>query len=353
MHPGDRLRRRRQPAAPGRRHPRRQGRCGTRREHLPLRRVQHPGSQGLPGRARHRDALRLRLRLELGLAEQPAQRRLQVGRQHHHLGIAAAGKILQRGDVLFAEQIHHRSAVAADGLGNQPDRRGRGGGQFHLRRGVALGRLQARLGLEDRRLLGAFGTGHGGLALALGGRLHLHRALHGLGRRDVLNLDALDRQPPVAGLLGHAVAQLGLDDVARGQRLVQLHLADDLAQGGLGQVGDRRLVVGDAVHRLHRIGDLHEAQRVGEDHRVVLGDHLLLLDVEDLVLGHQLVGDVVHVRDQDVEAGNQRALITAQALDDPFVALRNQAYALGDGGEDEYHNDDRNDQTGCHKQLPC
>ncbi len=55
---GDRFRRRRQPGAPGRRHPRGQGRRGARGEHLPLRRVHRAGSQGLPGQPRYRGALR-------------------------------------------------------------------------------------------------------------------------------------------------------------------------------------------------------------------------------------------------------------------------------------------------------
>lgn len=44
--------------APGRRHPRGQGRRGARGEHLPLRRVHRAGSQGLPGQPRYRGALR-------------------------------------------------------------------------------------------------------------------------------------------------------------------------------------------------------------------------------------------------------------------------------------------------------
>ncbi len=73
-----------------------------------------------------------------------------------------------------------------------------------------------------------------------------------------------------------------------------------------------------------------------------------------MFLGHQLVGDLVEVGDDDVEAGLERAVVLAQALDDPFLALRHDAHALGDGDGDKGQEGDDDDKSGTdfHVQLP-
>jgi hypothetical protein len=108
-------------------------------------------------------------------------------------------------------------------------------------------------------------------------------------------------QAPVDGFVRDAFAQARLDLVAIGQRLVKRHLADDRAQRGHDHVADRFREIGHAVDRLDRIGDLDEGDGVGQDHRVVLGDDLLLLDIEDDVLGRQFVAHLVQIGNDDVE----------------------------------------------------
>jgi hypothetical protein len=117
------------------------------------------------------------------------------------------------------------------------------------------------------------------------------------------------------------------------------------------QIADRLGEIGHAIHRLDRIGDLHEGDRVGQDHRIVAGDDLLLLHVEDDVLGHQLVGDAVEVGDEDVEPGAQRGVVLAQALDHPFLALRHQTHPLGDRDHHEHQHRDRDRESFGHDHF--
>ena len=51
------------------------------------------------------------------------------------------------------------------------------------------------------------------VALALGSGLQLHRTLHGFRRLDVLNLNGLDADAPVQGLIRNALAQARLDAI--------------------------------------------------------------------------------------------------------------------------------------------
>ena len=140
-------------------------------------------------------------------------------------------------------------AAALDGVGDHL-----GGLGFGLRRpfarfGVEEGGGPAALGLQHGGLLGAFGSGDGGLLLALGLGDHrpalafgFHLPGHGVGDvgggLQVLDLDPRDLHPPGAGGVVDHVQQAGVDLVALGQHLVQVHGADDGAQVGHHQLGD-------------------------------------------------------------------------------------------------------------------
>jgi hypothetical protein len=71
------------------------------------------------------------------------------------------------------------------------------------------------------------------------------------------------------------LAELGVDGVAGGERLVELEVADQVAEVGLGELGDGREEVGDVVDEALRIGGLVVHDGVDRDHHVVGGDHLL------------------------------------------------------------------------------
>ncbi|CAN3967196.1 peptide deformylase, partial [Dysosmobacter welbionis] len=118
--------------------------------------------------------------------------------------------------------------------------------------------LLLALGLQDGGLLGGIRLENQGLLLALRHQdlglllplrledglpalpLRLHLLLHGvldlLGRDNVFQLHPVDFDAPgVRGLVQNG-AHLGVDGVPACQGLVQFHLADDVPQGGGGQV---------------------------------------------------------------------------------------------------------------------
>jgi hypothetical protein len=173
--------------------------------------------------------------------------------------------------------------------------------------------LGVALGLEDGGLLGGVGAEDGGLLFALGHEdggalgalglqnrlpavaLGLHLLLHGrldvLRRQDVFELHAVDLDAPGVGGLVEDGAHLGVDDVAGGQRLVELEVADDVAQRGGGQRlhGDHRVL--DAVGVELRVGDLVVDDGVDLHGDVVLGDDGLRGIVEHLLLEAHALGD--------------------------------------------------------------
>ena len=95
------------------------------------------------------------------------------------------------------------------------------------------------------------------------------------GRVDGLDLDAGDADAPAAGDLVQLAAQHGVDLVAGGQRLLEAHPADHVAQGRGGGLLDAVDVVGDLVDRGLGVGDLVVDDGVDVDRQVVLGDHRL------------------------------------------------------------------------------
>ena len=123
--------------------------------------------------------------------------------------------------------------------------------------------LRRALGPQDLALLLALGGEDRGLLGALGGEDGARRSRSAricfsidswidVRRVDGLELDAVDADAPVAGGLVEHAAQLAVDLVAAGQRLLEVERADDVAQRGDGQLLDALDEVGDLVDR----GDL-------------------------------------------------------------------------------------------------
>src|SRR3954470_15897206 len=104
--------------------------------------------------------------------------------------------------------------------------------RLRLALGPEDGRLPVALGGEDLGLLDAFGVEDRGPPVPLGPHLLLHRVLHAVRRVDGLELDAGDPDAPPAGRLVEDAAELAVDLVPAGQRLLQVEGADDVAQGG-------------------------------------------------------------------------------------------------------------------------
>ncbi len=124
---------------------------------------------------------------------------------------------------------------------------------FEHRRGLpeGLGGFQLALGVDD---LGA------PLALRLG--LAAHGTAHGFGQLDVLDLDQRDLDAPWVGEVVDDLLELLVDLVALDQQVVELDLAEDAAQGGLGDLRRADQVVLDGDDRSDGLDDV-EAPTAG------------------------------------------------------------------------------------------
>jgi hypothetical protein len=234
--------------------------------------------------------------------------------------------------VVGDEIVDRLGAAAGDGLAD------------HLRGlGLGLGGALAGLGVAEGGLLAAFGGEHDGLLLALGlqdggltvafrlqdlralvaFRLHLARhAVDEIARRgDVLDLDTGDLDAPrLGGGIDH-LQQARVDLVAVGEQLVEVHGAHDGADVGHGEVDDGGAELVDLVGGLGGVQHLIEVHAIDGDHGVVLGDDVLRGDVDHLLLHVHLGAEALHHRDQNVQAGHERARIAAERLDRVVVAL--------------------------------
>ena len=206
-------------------------------------------------------------------------------------------------------------------------------GEALARLGVAEGGLLAALGGQHDRLHLAFGLEDRGLPQALG--LEDLRALLALGLhlpghavdevargRDVLDLDAGDLDAPRLGRGVDDLQQLGVDLVAVGQQLVEVHRAHHGADVRHGEVDDGALQLLDLVGGLGGAQHLVEVDAVDRHHGVVAGDDVLRGDVDHLLLHVHLGADALHDGNEDVQAGAERARVAAEVLDRVVVALR-------------------------------
>ncbi len=258
----------------------------------------------------------------------------EVRRHDHGALLVGFRQLAERLDVLLGHEVVQRvDAAPFDGVGHHLGRLRLGAGGAFARLGVAERGLAAALGLEDGGLLGAFRAGDGRLLLALGLGDHrpplalgLHLPGHGVGdvgrRLQVLDLDPRHLDAPGAGRLVDHGQQAGIDVLAVGQHLVQLHRADHGAQIGHGKLGDRAREVGDAVGGRRGVHHLDEDDGVDLHADVVLGDHLLLRHRQHLLHHADAPAHRLHERGQDGEAGLEGARVAAEALHRVFEALR-------------------------------
>ena len=148
----------------------------------------------------------------------------------------------------------------------------------------------------------AFRGGNQGALFALGRDLGLHGQQNFLGRRQVLDLVAQYLHTPVERRLIDGLDDLGIDDVALLEGLVQLQLADHAAQRGLGQLRDGHDVVGRAVAGAHRVRHLKVQDAVHLQLGVVTRDADLAGHIQRDFLQAVLVGDTVDEGDQEVQS---------------------------------------------------
>ena len=208
-------------------------------------------------------------------------------------------------------------------------------------------RLLLTLRREDRRLPDTLGGQHRGALVTVGAHLLLHRVLDRRRRVDALDLDAVDLHAPLAGRLVEDRGELGVDLFTTRQRTLEVHATDDVPQRGHRELLDGLDVVGDLVRRAHRVGHLEVDDGVDRDHQVVLGDHRLRRERDDLLAEVQRVTDLVDERHEDRQAGMQRTRVPPEPLHDARASLRDDADGSGDHDDDEQRYDDCNNRW-CH-----
>ena len=151
------------------------------------------------------------------------------------------------------------------------------------------------LGSEDLRLLVTFRTGDNRLlmrlcledgltAFTLGAHLLGHDLLDLLRRLDVLDLDTGHLDSPGIGCLVQDRLHLGVDGLTRGERLVELHVADDVAQRRRGQVLQAGEGILDTVREQLGIENLHEHDGIDLHGDVILRDDGLRREIQHLLL---------------------------------------------------------------------
>ena len=124
--------------------------------------------------------------------------------------------------------------------------------------------------------------------------------------------------------------------------MVQLHLADDVAQGGGAQAFQRRDGLIDAVSIQLGVHHLEKHHRVDLDGDIVAGDDGLGREVAHLLFQADFFGDPLDKGDLHMEAGFPGGRIDAQPLDDKDGGLGHDDN-VGHHDEDD-HKDQRQDQ---------
>jgi hypothetical protein len=138
-------------------------------------------------------------------------------------------------------------------------------------------------------------------------QLLLHRVLDRRRRIDRLQLDAVDADAPATGRVVEHAAQLAVDLVARGERLLEVEPANDVPQRRDDELLDSLDVVRDLEGRGLRIGHLEVDDRVDVDDEVVLRDDRLRRERHDLLAEIDHRARAVDERDDEHEARRQRA----------------------------------------------
>src|SRR6185369_11378610 len=255
-------------------------------------------------------------------------------------------------DVVLRNAELHRLAPArrAHGLGHAAQTLGRRRRDCEDRLGLALRLvdllLAVRLGLLDNALLVALrlvdlrvalalGRQDHGALLALRAHLLLHRREHVVRRIDVLDLVAQHLYAPRLGRFVELAHDVHVDLPALLERSVEIDLADLAAQRRLSELRNGEVVVRNAVRRARRVEHLQIQHAVDTDLHVVLRDADLLRNVDRTFLQVVLVGDVLHERHEDMEAGRQSAAVLPEQLDDERALLRDHDQGPAQSENDE------------------
>ena len=155
-------------------------------------------------------------------------------------------------------------------------------------------------------------------------RLHLtgHAVDEIARRRNVLNFNTSQLHAPSFRGVIDDVQQLGVDLVAVGQELIEIHRTHDSTDVRHRQVDDRMLELIDFVRRFCGIQDLIKGYAIDADHGVIAGDDILARDIHHLLFHVDLVADVFNHWNENMHARIERLGVAAEILNRVVVALR-------------------------------
>ena len=190
-------------------------------------------------------------------------------------------------------------------------------------------------------------------ALTLCLHLLLHRVLN-LGRgKNVLELNAVYFDAPCVGGFVEDNSDFCVDDIARSQRVVKLHFADDVSQRCCREIFDSGYRALHAVCIELRVGYLEENDRVYLHRDVIFCDNGLGREIHNLLLEGDGLRYFLNERYLEVDAGLPCGRICAEALDDIGLGLRHYLDVEHDNNEHEHdYADDYSDCYRSHNNPP-
>ena len=208
-------------------------------------------------------------------------------------------------------------------------------------------------GAQDGAFLFAFGAGDGCLLFTFrqqdGSALFtvgLHLLFHGLADLcrglNIFQLHAIYLNAPAVGRFVQAGGNLGVDQIAAGQRFVQGHRADDIAQRGSRKVLDGLDGAVDTVSKQLGIKHLEEHNGIDHHRNVVTGDNGLRGEVCGFFFQADLAGHTLHKGSAQVQAGTPGILIHAKPLGNIGVGLGHNDNAAGDADQHKDQQDSNN-----------
>jgi len=136
------------------------------------------------------------------------------------------------------------------------------------------------------------------------------------------------------------------------ERLFERERADHVAERRHRDLLDRLQRIGDLIRRGARVVDGEVQNGVDLDHEVVLSDHGLRREGDDLLAQIDQRSQPVHERNQQRHPWVQRAVVAAEPLNDSRSRLRNYPHSPRerDQQEDDYHR--RDDRSNHSLSLP-
>jgi len=189
----------------------------------------------------------------------------------------------------------------------------------------------------------AFGVDDLGAAFTLGFGLLGHGAEHGLGHVHLLDFDGDDFDSEGGGVSVDDGLDALIELLSVGEESVEIDLAEDGAEGGLGELGGLVDIVGDFDDGLGGVDDAEGDDGVDLEGDVVAGDDVLCGDFHGLLTEGDADDLVDGADDEDEAWALGGALHAAEAEDDAALVLLEDVDGVDEVEDDDGEDDERGD----------